>query len=435
MTGAQNNSPPRLFRYWQWRTIIATMIGYSLFYFVRVNSSVAMRGMLDDKSLGASEAQLGFVFVSLYGVVYAISKFFNGFIGDRVNSRALLATGLLLSAVCNIAFGLGSALAVFILVWACNSWFQGMGFPPCARLITHWVPPNELATKMSVWNASCSIGASLVLVICGYIAVHFGAATTGIASWRWCFFIPSAIAILGAAALWLALRDTPSSVGLPELDNAEQKKQTRDDTAEFKRFIRENVFRNPAIWIIGAGQFFVYVLRYAILSWGPTFLGKQYGLDIKASVWMTAGFEVSGIAGMLLAGWVTDKFFGGRAARVCVACLALATIFVLLFWQLALPPLAMALLLMAAGFCIYGPQALAGVITANIVTRRAAATAIGFTSLFAYASTLLSGWGIGLLVQKSGWPAVFGALCAAGLAGAAAFALLWKIKPHNYGGQ
>ena len=33
--------------------------------------------------------------------------------------------------------------------WLMNNWAQGMGFPPCARLMTHWFPPRELATKMA----------------------------------------------------------------------------------------------------------------------------------------------------------------------------------------------------------------------------------------------------------------------------------------------
>ena len=55
-----------------------------------------------------------------------------------------------------------------------NNLFQGSGFPPCARLLTHWIPPKELATKMSIWNTSHSIGASLVAILCGYIMGTLG---------------------------------------------------------------------------------------------------------------------------------------------------------------------------------------------------------------------------------------------------------------------
>lgn len=50
-----------------------------------------------------------------------------------------------------------------------------------------------------------------------------------------------------------------------------------------------------------------------------------------------------------------------------------------------------AVVLCAAGFFIYGPQALIGIIVANLATKRAAATAAGFTGMFGYASTVVSG--------------------------------------------
>ena len=185
------------FKYWQTRTIIASMIGYALFYFVRKNLSIAMPAMQDD--LGITKGDLG-LFLTLHGLLYGVSKFANGFVGDRVNARYFMVTGLVLSAACNIWFGFSSAVVMFGIVWMLNGWFQGMGFPPCARLLTHWIPPTQLATKMSVWNTSHSVGAGLVVIVCGYI-VSLG--------WRWCFWFPSIIALVGAVGLWFALRDTP----------------------------------------------------------------------------------------------------------------------------------------------------------------------------------------------------------------------------------
>ena len=45
-------------------------------------------------------------------------------------------------------------------------------------------------------------------------------------------------------------------------------------------------------------------------------------------------------------------------------------------------------ILCLAGFFIYGPQALVGIHAANLATKRAAATAIGLTGLFAYADAV-----------------------------------------------
>jgi OPA family glycerol-3-phosphate transporter-like MFS transporter/OPA family sugar phosphate sensor protein UhpC-like MFS transporter len=89
-------------------------------------------------------------------------------------------------------------------------------------------------------------------------------------------------------------------------------------------------------------------------------------------------------------------------------------------------------LLCSTGFFIYGPQCLVAVAVANLATKRAAATAVGLTSIFGYGSTVLSGWGLGWLAQNFGWDAVFeGLLVVAGL-GALVFAASWPAKAHGY---
>lgn len=413
------------FKYWQTRTIIATMIGYALFYFVRKNLSIAMPAMQAD--LGITKTELG-LFLTLHGLIYGLSKFINGFIGDRVNARYFMVTGLVLSAICNVVFGFSSAVLVFGIVWMLNGWFQGMGFPPCARMLTHWVPPRELATKMSVWNTSHSIGAGLVVIVCGYV-VSLG--------WRWCFFVPSIIALLGAVGVWFTMRDTPQSVGLPALvpeGLTKEEAEHEDTSAEFKAFVRKQVFLNPYIWVIAVANFFVYVIRYVVLDWGPTLLSEWKGVSIEHAGWMVAAFEISGIVGMLAAGWATDRFFGGRSPRVCVFCMGFATLFIFLFWLLNTPPMWLAsLLLMAAGFFIYGPQALVGIAAANMATKRAAATAGGFTGLFGYASTLVSGWGLGYLATTYGWSLAISVLIGIGITGTLVFMLAWNAKADGYG--
>jgi sugar phosphate permease len=72
------------------------------------------------------------------------------------------------------------------------------------------------------------------------------------------------------------------------------------------------------------------------------------------------------------------------------------------------------------------------VTAANLATKRAAATAIGLTSIFGYASTVLSGWGLGALVQRFGWDAGFFGLIIASAMGTLLFVAAWPAKAHGY---
>src|SRR3954469_2544166 len=204
-TSVSADETARRFRYWQTRTLIGAMFGYAAFYFVRKNLSFAMPAMQAD--LHITKTDLG-LFLTLHQVLYGVSRFANGFVADRVNARYFMVAGLLLSVAANVFFGMSSAVLLLGVAWMLNGWVQGMGFPPCCRLMTHWFPPEKLATKMSIWNTSHSIGAWAAVVFCGYI-VGFG--------WRWCFYAPAILCTVAGGILFILLRDTPTSVGLPEI--------------------------------------------------------------------------------------------------------------------------------------------------------------------------------------------------------------------------
>ena len=414
--------------YWQWRTLIVLMLGYAFYYFVRKNFSVVMPAL--ETELGITKVQLG-LFLTLNGIVYGLSRFANGFLADRFSRRKLMASGLFLSAAANffICFspamdsfvdvldteGKATMALVYIIgsVWVLNGYFQGMGVPPCMSLMAHWIRPQELATKQSIWNASHSIGAGLISVICAFILDHLG-----YSAWQLCFAVPASIAVVGAFILLFALKDTPSSVGLPELEDmddgvassaGDNDKETVLTGVAFKRFISRLVFRNPLIWILAVSNFCIYVVRFTILDWGATFLTQYKGMEISHAGSVVAASEIiGGIAGMLVAGWFTDRFMQSRAHRTCLFCTVGATVAFFLFWK---TPADMnwlaAVFLCLSSFFVYGPQALLGIAASNQATKHACATANGILGVFGYASTTVSGLGFGYLAQHFGWNSVF----------------------------
>lgn len=416
------------YRRWQPRVLIFATFGYAIFYFVRKNLSIAMATPGMGQDLRMDEEGFG-IFLTLHGVIYGISKFANGFLADRANARVFMSVALAASALLNIAFGFSSLVVLMGIIWMLNGWVQGMGFPPCARLIANWFPPRQLATKFSIWNSSHNIGSILIVLLCGFLVSGKYFAP----NWRLCFFVPAMLALASAVLLWFMLADTPPSVGLPEVEGTEVAAQTQESPEDFKAFVREKVFSNKYIWLLAAANFFVYSIRYAVFDWSAKLLTGAKHIQIMHASWMIAGFEVFGLLGALLGGWITDRFLGGRAARACVVYMGLAGITLLLFWKIqAQSELLTTGLLCATGFFVYGPQCLLAIACANLATKRAAATAVGLTSLFGYASTTLSGWGFGRLIKYYGWDAGFGILLGCAAIGTILFAIVWPAQAHGY---
>lgn len=149
---------------------------------------------------------------------------------------------------------------------------------------------------------------------------------------------------------------------------------------------------------------------------------------------MIIAFELAAVVGTVFAGWATDHFFKGRGQRMCVFCMLFAALFSFAFWWLptGAPGWQATLLLMGAGFFIYGPQALTGIITANQATKDAAALATGFSGVCGYLSTTVSGVGLALVSKHFGWGVALAAIAALALVGMLLFLLAWTAPADGY---
>ena len=388
----------RAFRKAQWKFIFCSMIAYSFFYLTRKNLSMAQPGMLEEGVI--STYALGTI-MTVHGVVYGCSRFVNGFWADRLNGRIYMTVGLALSATMNFLFGCTSWTLLFAAFWIINGFTQGMGFPPCAKMLTHWIHPNELATKMSIWNTSHSFGAVMALGLCSLLlGLGFG--------WRWCFWVPAVLAGVAAIFTFFCVPDSPTEAGVEELEIGEGEGEVEGEGRTVTNAMRRKlVFGNKVIWLVAMANFFVYIVRFGFLDWGPTFLKQYKGISVAKGGLMIIAFELAAVVGTIFAGWITDRVFKGRGQRTCVFCMLFAALFSFGFWCLpnGAPIWQATLLLMGAGFCIYGPQALIGIVAANQATKEAAAMANGFTGIMGYASTTVSGIGIALIKEHFGSPA------------------------------
>ena len=437
--------------YWEWRTILVLFIGYGLFYFVRKNLSVAIPAM--EAELGISKVHLG-IFLTLHSIIYGFSRFINGMLVDRFSRKKIMTLGLILTSAANLFICLSPKLngmlnlldsegkatvgLIYLIgtLWVMNGYFQGMGTPPCVSLLARWVRPSELATKQSVWNVSHTVGAGVVVAMCGFLLQKFG-----YSAWYLCFVVPALISLAGVPVLWFGLKDDPTEVGLPPVekmdDNASGEEKAVNpleslDKKQYRKVINRMVYGNPFIWIIAVSNFCIYVIRLTILDWGASFLTETKGLQIASAGSLLATTEIiGGTMGMLLAGWLTDKIFKSKAHRTCFFCIILATLSFFIFWK-AESIVVSFIFLILSSFFIYGPQALYGTCASQQATKYAAGTGNGIIGILGYASSVVSGVMFGALADTGGWDAVFPIAIAFGAAGAVVIAMMWNAPADGY---
>ncbi|MCW5866720.1 MAG: MFS transporter [Candidatus Eremiobacteraeota bacterium] len=427
------------YNYWRNRQLFSTYVGYIVYYFLRKNIPVAAPLMTQD--LGITKAAFG-VFFTLHDLVYGFAKYVAGIMADRSNPRVLLSLGLLLAAACNFGFGLGSTVTVLGVLWVLNGFFQGFGFPPSARILSHWFRPSERGLKWGIFNTSHQVGTFAILTMSAYWGSHYG--------WRYCFFLPALIGVLTVVFLYASVRDTPASLGLPPVEEpwdvedapvsfspapGEEPgpigfKQPVAEEEELSGLVRRRVYRNPALWLACFANFFVYTVRYGILNWAAIYLTEVKTISLVQAGLVSGIFEIAGLVGCLMAGWATDRFFQSRRAPVCFFSMLLCALFIVAYWQSPAGHWQMSAFCIAGiGFTVYGPQFLGGLMSADLAGKRAAGTAVGFHGFFGYLSGILSGVGVSSLQAHFGWDGAYLMLAGSAVLGALVFLPIWKAGP------
>lgn len=402
-------------------------VGYAGYYLVRSNINVAKPYLITE--LGLSKGDVGLL-ASALTIAYGLSKFLMGNVSDRSNARYFLATGLICSGLINLFFGFLPGLGLMVAFWALNGWFQGMGWPPCGRTMVHWFSDRERGTKMAIWNLAHNVGGMLAPLIASYSLLYFG-------TWKSAFFVPATLSIFIGVLVIFFMRDTPQSVGLPPIEEHKNDYpvtavEDREKELSGSEILFKYVLNNKFLWIFAAANVLVYIVRYGVVNWAPTYLTEVKGYSITNSAWQSSLYELAGIPGMLFSGWASDRLFHGRRSPIMVISMSLVVGAILLYW---LNPKGNYLMdstaLIAIGFLIYGPVMLIGVAALDLVPKKAVGTAAGLTGLFGYLGATLAEIGIGTIVQHYGWDAGFMSIIAAAVLSIFLLALTWNVHDRR----
>lgn len=420
-----NEKIPETYKKYRIQVFISIYVGYLLYYFVRSNFVFAKGYFLN---FGFSKTQVGLV-ASALGFAYGISKFVMGNISDRSNARYFLAIGLILSGIINLLLPNTHNIIFMFFLMFLNGWVQGMGWPPCGRIMSHWFSDRERGVKMAIWNTAHNLGGGLVASI-ALLGVSL------FSSWKGIFYFPAIIAIFGGFIYIIFARDTPQSVGLPPIeefknDFPESQKELKDKEAEMsgKEILFNYVLNNKFLWCIAIANIFVYFVRYGVINWVPTYLKETRGFSLDDSSIAFAIFEYAAIPGTIIIGWISDKLFNGRRAPIGIFCMVGVIIATIIYWQ-SQNRFAINCALAFIGALIYGPVMLIGVSALDLVPKKAAGTAAGFTGLFGYmGGQVLAEIAMGSIVDKLGWNGGFFMLILCSFLAIIFLSFTWRI--HN----
>ena len=361
-------------RTWRIKVFAATWLSYVGFYYCRKPFTSAKSAI--GESMGWSTTTLGNIYAA-YLIAYAIGQFLASGMGTKLGPRKNVLIGMALSTVVTLGMGIAPTPAIMAGLVAINGVAQATGWSGNVGTMASWFHKHERGRVMGMWSTNFTIGS----LTSGWVM----AAVLDVYTWESTFFVGAGV----LAAVWLQYyflqRNTPEDVGLPAIDDPvtpADEATTPELPGDGPGGLSKNAWHN--LLLVGGFYFFAKFIRYAIWSWATFFLVRNYGLsDSRANLYSTM-FDLMGLPGVFLTGYISDKYFGSRRAGVALIMLVGLSISAAMMIVLRDAGVGVFVgMLGAVGFTLYGPDALlSGAAAIDIGGRRAATFATGIIAGF-----------------------------------------------------
>ena len=298
-------STPTRTRYW----VIAFAVSLAIIQYIdRVCISQAAPSI--SKDLGLLEGQMGLVFAA-FTLAYALFEIPGGYLGDRIGPRKVLLRIVLWWSFFTAATGWVRSLPALLVTRFLFGAGEAGCFPNLTKAFNRWLPSHERSRAQGImWMTARWGGAftpALVLLCLQYM------------HWRTTFMLFGLLGVAWAVAFYLWYRDNPREH--PGV-NAAEAAQLPTDAEQSPGHVSvpwSKLYRSKTVWCLCAQYFAASYSWYFFITWFPTYLLKERGLDVKQSAWLAGAPLLLGGFGALTGSWITpwlSRRLGGlRPAR------------------------------------------------------------------------------------------------------------------------
>ena len=391
----------------QINVFIITWLGYAALYLTRKNFGVVKVDL--HQELGLTLSDLGLI-ETCFLVVYAAGQFTSGFVGDLMGAKRLIALGLIGSAACSFGFVYGQEPLFFALFFAMNGLFQSTGWANNVKALEPWFLEEQRGKVLSWWGTNQQVGGLFGTVFAVYLAARLG--------WQSAFVVPSAIVLVIGLIVASFLAEPKVSSQQEIIKIASVKARTN----------YKIMLGNPVLWSLSMAYFGLKLIRYSLLFWLPFYLHETLKIPKEDAGYLSVAFEIGGILGSLMLGWLSDRYFLHSRERLMLPIFLLLALSLYIYRDYSSASMTVNFLLLALiGFFVFGPDTfISGVCAQDIGGKHLTGSAAGFINGVGSVGAIFQGLITAYVSTHWGWPSLFTFFVALALFSSVMLVPLWR---------
>lgn len=339
---------------------------------------------------------------------YAVGLFISGHLGERLNHRWVLSSGMMASSIVVVIFGVVTEWLHFynkyfyVCFWILNGLCQSTGWPTAVAIMGNWFGENK-GLIFGIWSSCASVGNVIGSLLCSAV-VNYG--------YEYGFLVPAAMLFSGGIIVGASIINHPNEIGYKHYYDPLHEPET-------ERLLHEEAEENHGEIVINDTQpsdasvtdaqpigFFKalfipgvipYSLAYAALKlvnysfffWLPVYLYDNYNWSNELADEISSYYDFGGIVGGIILGVITDFMWARSPATVTSLLISIPMLY--LYAHSPNNQNLNSFLMWLAGFFIGGP---ANVISATVMADLGAHQDIaGNKDAFAVVTGIVDGTG------------------------------------------
>jgi len=281
-------------------------LGWLFSFLDRMVISVALPFIGKEFQLDAATQGL---ILSTFFAGYALFQIPGGMLADKFGPRRVMGFAIAWWSVFTSLTGMVFSFPILLL---CRFVF-GVGegcFPGASwKTIATYFPPSQRATAVAIQSSVNTLGPAIASLVAAGIIAAYG--------WRTVFVILGVPGMAIGILIWFYIKDDPArhpsmtKEELAELNVAplvnEDAPATPQSSMSFKEFLAK-----PILWQMVLIWFLFDITFWGFVSWLPSYLMKSRGFTLlQTGIYGSLPFFV-GTVGMLIGGYLSDRFKGHR---------------------------------------------------------------------------------------------------------------------------
>ena len=244
---------------------------------------------------------MGFIMAAFFWS-YSLLQIPAGWFADRFGRQKGLGLAVawwsIATSMMGVATGFKSLLALRLALGV----GEAAAYPSNAGIAARWFPDKERATVSGLFDSASKFGGAIAMPLIVWMIYTF--------DWRLTFLIIGSVGILWVIAWYFIYAENPEehkriSPSEVRIIRDGQKQHHGDKTVLPMKWYKLLRYRN--IWAMCIGFFTINYTSYFFITWLPTYLVKEKGMDFIKMGMVAALPLLCGMVIEVFAGWASDR--------------------------------------------------------------------------------------------------------------------------------